>query len=50
MGCAGSRSGYDFTLEADFFFASRKDFDFAFKVGLGAGGVANILSSCCLDI
>ena len=39
-------------LKGDFFFALETDFgfDFAFRVGLGTDGVANILSSSYLDI
>ena len=35
---------FGFALEADFFFDLEVDFDIAFKVGLGADNVTNVLS------
>ena len=41
---------FDFTLGVDFLFGFLADFYSAFRVGLGADGVANILSVYCRDI
>lgn len=41
---------FDFALEVDFFYALKVDFGFASRLVLGADDVANIFSSCCIDI
>ena len=40
---------FDFALEVESFYALEVDFGLAFRVVLGADGVANILSRCSVE-